>query len=265
MAPSRTPSLQSLSPGTRDLYQSLNSFLRQDLNDPLTPPSTAPYAPMLSPTPYTENNSSYRSPNTTPYTAPLTPDDYPMGLDQPQTRRPQPFPYFTSSPQVPFIVGKSSRCEDLCEQCDHLCSPTCLQHCGPQTHIRPLLAKEKPSKIIVLLLSQLEVIPPQYLCQDIRCPCLEPHHVGMYSYRLDQDGGTLDLAPRVVLDAMEIMEEEEYGNWGDGNPGRYVKGFEAVHERCDFGVMVSRYDDLGEGRRDEEDWETVLDYCGERY
>ncbi|KAI4169414.1 MAG: hypothetical protein LQ343_005718 [Gyalolechia ehrenbergii] len=255
MAQPPTPFLQPLSPESRSLYQSLSGFLRQDFNGPLTPPYIAPYAPMSRDPPHIETKSSHHLLRTPPCTGPLTPNDYQMDLDQPQIQRPQPFPYFTSPPPVPFITGKSTLCEDLCEQCDHLCPPTCLQHCGPQTHIRPLLDKEKPSKIIVLLLSQLEVIPPQYLCQDARCPCTESHQVGMYSYRLDQDGGTLSLPPREVQDAMEMVEER-YGNWREAR--RYVEGFNVVHEACDFGFMVSRYDDWGEGTGVEEDW--IMEY-----
>lgn len=77
----------------------------------------------------------------------------------------------------------------------------------------------------------------------------------MYSYRLDQDGGTLSLPPREVQDAMEMVEER-YGNWREAR--RYVEGFNVVHEACDFGFMVSRYDDWGEGTGVEEDW--IMEY-----
>ncbi|KAI4186807.1 MAG: hypothetical protein L6R41_003228 [Letrouitia leprolyta] len=187
-----------------------------------------------------------------PFTNPLTSEDH---VTKPQEIPEYRFPYV---PWIPFIGDKSSLCDHRCALCGPFCLPTCLEHCGPQSHVRYLPSGRQPSKIIDLQLSRLEVIPLQYLCQNDLCPCSEHHQAGELSFRLDRDGGTLALPPRSMQDAIEMVELRR-GDWVTAM--WFVERFKAMHEGCDAGITVTRYDE--EKSKDNPDVD-ILEHEGDK-
>ncbi|KAL8898912.1 MAG: hypothetical protein Q9207_006464 [Kuettlingeria erythrocarpa] len=130
--------------------------------------------------------------------------------------------------------SRSPACDDKCSECQTGCPDDCMNHCGPRTHVTPFRPGEKLEKLITIFLSPWEVLQPGFLCQDSHCPLTVHHAAGCYNFQRAQHGGTMDLAPPDILDAMERMEKGEAGE----EERMLVEWFKYVHEVCDYAIKV---------------------------
>ncbi len=135
--------------------------------------------------------------------------------------------------------SRSPACDDTCSECQPGCPDDCMNHCGPRTHVSGFRPGEKLEKLITIFLSPWEVLQPGFLCQDSQCPLTVHHVAGCYNFQLAHHGGTVDLAPQDVLDAMKLMEKEEAGE----EERMLVEWFKHVHESCNYAIKVEREED----------------------